>query len=147
MGTDLHGADMRNSICIDVDMFTAKSLTSTFWYGARLESTIIRHDLLGVRLADELAANGQFARRDRGRPTFQQAREAYLGLKSCFVEAGRYEDASWAYVQERRMQRIAFFPTTVGHVIVGRETGQFARRLHGYPRLLRRLASTLICGT
>jgi len=31
--------------------------------------------------------------------------EIYLALKNAFLDAGRYHDASWAYVKERQMER------------------------------------------
>jgi uncharacterized protein YjbI with pentapeptide repeats len=38
------------------------------------------------------------------------AAEVYLALKNVFLNAGRYDDASWAYFKERQMRRITLAP-------------------------------------
>ena len=43
---------------------------------------------------------------------YKEAEEIYLVLKNAFVNSGRYEDASWAYVKERQMERKSYFPLT-----------------------------------
>jgi hypothetical protein len=42
---------------------------------------------------------------DHENHSYDRAREAYLALKNNFKELGRYDDASWAYRKERRMER------------------------------------------
>jgi hypothetical protein len=43
---------------------------------------------------------------------YKEAEEIYLALKNAFLNSGRYEDASWAYVKERQMERKTYFPIT-----------------------------------
>ena len=43
---------------------------------------------------------------------YKEAMEIYLTLKKAFINAGRYDDASWAYVKERQMERKTYFPPT-----------------------------------
>lgn len=43
------------------------------------------------------------------------AREAYLLLKNNFNSIGRYQDAAWAYVKERQMEKMALL--SEGHVL------------------------------
>ena len=38
------------------------------------------------------------------------AKETYLALKNNFRTIGRYDDAAWAYIQERRMERMMHHP-------------------------------------
>ena len=83
-------------------------LYAAFWYGSYLDRTRMRRDSLGHAIGDELSAKG------RGVPPrpsidFHRAREAYLALKTNFESLGRYDDAAWAYVKERRMEKAALF--------------------------------------
>lgn len=41
---------------------------------------------------------------------YKAATEIYLSLKNAFMGAGRYEDASWAYIKEREMERHTYNP-------------------------------------
>jgi len=41
---------------------------------------------------------------------YKAAMEVYLALKNAFVAAGRYEDASWAYIKERQMEKKTYCP-------------------------------------
>jgi len=107
LGTaDLRFADLENATLSGAD------LNRVAWHQAHLHRTRLRHEQLGPAIGDELAARGQI---HYLRATFREAREAYLALKTNFDSIGRYDDASWAYVKERRMERAMYFPTTAGH--------------------------------
>ncbi|MBX3054969.1 MAG: pentapeptide repeat-containing protein [Anaerolineae bacterium] len=41
---------------------------------------------------------------------FQQAAEIYMNLKNAYLSHGRYREASWAYLKERRMRRATLAP-------------------------------------
>jgi hypothetical protein len=41
---------------------------------------------------------------------YYHAREIYLALKSSFLNSGRYDDASWAYIKERQMEKETCHP-------------------------------------
>ena len=87
-------------------------LYGVLWYSARLDRTRLHRQQLGRMTGDQLTARGQI----RHFPaTFHDAREAYLSLKTNFDSIGRYEDASWAFVKERQMEKAMYFPTTAGH--------------------------------
>ncbi|MDP2727986.1 MAG: pentapeptide repeat-containing protein, partial [Dehalococcoidia bacterium] len=97
-GADLQRANLEWAKLERVDLTVAGGLTGIRWYGAVLDKTRMRREQLGEKIGDELAAK-------QGKGTYNQAREAYLALKTNFNELGRYDDASWAYRKERRMER------------------------------------------
>ena len=104
-------ADLRG-----VDLFHAH-LEGSYWLGARLDRTRLRAECLGT-IGEELAAKGKVPYRIQGRllhPTFHDAKESYLALKSNFATIGRYADAQWAYLKERQMDKASCFPTAPGH--------------------------------
>lgn len=101
--TNLKQADLGVSRLEKVDLSEVQNLTGVRWYGAFLEKTRLRREQLGEKIGDELTA-------ERGEGTYDFAREAYLALKTNFNELGRYDDASWAYRRERRMERAMSWP-------------------------------------
>lgn len=97
-GANLWGVEFQR-----VDMYGVVSLDAAHWYGAFLDHTRMRRESLGKAIGDELEAH----RRKRPRE-YHEAKEGYLLLKNNFNQIGRYEDASWAYVKEQQMEKMAF---------------------------------------
>ncbi len=65
--------------------------------GAQLKNTEIRRKNIEKRVIEELDKN------------FYLAKETYLLLKNNFHSLGRYDDESWAFMQEKEMERRSFF--------------------------------------
>jgi hypothetical protein len=84
----LAGADLSRVYLVDV-----QSMKGIYLYRALLDHTQLTKDQLGGGIHSELRQN------------WFQAREAYLALKNNFEQIGRYDDASWAYRKERRMEK------------------------------------------
>lgn len=98
---NLQGAVLRRANLHEVDLEMAESLEGAYFYGARLHLTRLR--------AEQIKEMGEEWDRD-----YEDARRAYLGLKINFKEIGYYDDARWAYLKERRMERKTYFPTKEG---------------------------------
>jgi len=92
-GANLQGADLAYSHLEGVDFFGAASLEGAYFYNAFLDGARMRREQLGGAIGEEI----------EGR--YDEAKEAYLGLKNNFAEIGRYDDALWAYRKERQMER------------------------------------------
>ena len=113
--TGFRGADFLGAHLGGVDLYDAQ-LEGALWRGALLDRTRMRRERLGKASGEELVAKGQQAMSSpRPPPTFHEARETYLDLKTNFDSIGRYDDASWAYVKEQQMEKAMYFPTTAGH--------------------------------
>jgi len=87
-----------------VDMYDVGSLDGAHWYGALLDHTRIKRESLGEPIGDETQAH-----QERKAGAYHCASEAYLLLKNNFNQIGRYEDASWAYVKEQQMEKMAHY--------------------------------------
>ncbi|HID64736.1 MAG TPA: hypothetical protein EYP49_18615, partial [Anaerolineae bacterium] len=83
-GTNLSGVNLRNT-----------QIEGIYLYGATLDRTNLTKEQLGDKIGEEWAGE------------YEKAKDVYLVLKSNFKTLGRYEDAGWAYVKERRMERYA----------------------------------------
>jgi len=92
---NLQGVKLTYSHLEKVDFFAAKSLEGAYFYNAFLDDTRLRREQLGEEIGEEKEKR------------YGEAKEAYLALKNNFAEIGRYEDASWAYRKERRMEKRA----------------------------------------
>jgi hypothetical protein len=113
--TGFRGADFLGAHLRGVDLYDAQ-LEGALWRGALLDRTRMRRERLGKATGEELVAKGQQAMSSlRPPPTFHEARETYLDLKTNFDSIGRYGDASWAYMKEQQMEKAMHFPTTAGH--------------------------------
>ena len=97
-GTDLEGADLTAADLRGLNLAGINNLAGIWVFRSRLEKTNLTKEQLGGSIGEE-----------RGRRYFS-AKEAYLGLKSNFDSIGRYDDASWAYVKERRMEKMTHHP-------------------------------------
>lgn len=90
---DLEGAKLRFADLSRVDLRDTMSIKGMYPHRAKLDHNQITRDQLGAALGDEL---------DR---EWAEAKEAYVALKNNFKQIGRYDDASWAYRKERRMEK------------------------------------------
>jgi len=79
-----------------VDMYDVKSLDGAYFYGAFLDQTRMRKEQLGEDIGEDIARE------------YYKAKEAYLLLKNNFNQIGRYDDASWAYIRERQMEKMTY---------------------------------------
>ena len=113
----LAGAHLENAILYAVRLYGA------FCCASYLNRTEIHRESLGHAIGEELAAKGQASFPTFTRPTFHNAREAYLILKANFDSIGRYDDASWAYVKEQQMEKAMCFPTTASHAWIRERMG------------------------
>jgi uncharacterized protein YjbI with pentapeptide repeats len=100
----LCGARLCQAQLQDVDFYFANSLDGVHWYGAFLDRTRMTRHQLGEAIGDE-----QKAKILNTGDAYQEAMEAYLILKNNFNSIGRYEDASWAYVKEQQMEKMAHY--------------------------------------
>ena len=96
-------ADLRWAHLENTDVGDA-SLYGAFWYGCYLDRTRIHRESLGQAIGDERLAHEQ-----KTPAAYREASEAYLVLKNNFNSIGRYEDASWAYVKEQQMEKMAYY--------------------------------------
>ena len=108
----LQGANLRGALLENADLSLAHlqnadlrrtRLEGVMWYSALLDRTHLRREQLGPAIGDEIRAH-----RDNAPEHYHRAKEAYLLLKNNFNQIGRYEDASWAYVKEQQMEKIAY---------------------------------------
>ena len=111
-GADLLGADLQGANLYDanlqgaglsrahiekVDFSVAADLEGAHFYNAFMDDTRMKREQLGGAIGEELEG------------TYSEAKEAYLALKNNFAEIGRYDDATWAYLKERRMEKLKAF--------------------------------------
>lgn len=75
------------------DLRDAASIQGLYLHRALLDYTRLTRDQLGDAIGEEMGRE------------WRAAREAYLILKNNFEQIGRYDDASWAYRKERRMEK------------------------------------------
>jgi uncharacterized protein YjbI with pentapeptide repeats len=103
-GALLDGADLTSAQLQGTDMYNIAGMNGARWYGAVLNHTRMRRESLGKVTGDDIEAHG-----NRTAEAYSQATEAYLLLKNNFNQIGRYEDASWAYVKEQQMEKMAHY--------------------------------------
>lgn len=106
-GARLDGAHLERAQLQGLDMYRIASLDGAHWYGALLDHTRIRRESLGPCIGEEKWAHNEETEW-RGLE-YHYAKEAYLLLKSNLEQTGRYEDASWAYVKEQQMEKMAYY--------------------------------------
>jgi uncharacterized protein YjbI with pentapeptide repeats len=112
----LPGADLRGAQLQGLDMYDVHTLDGARWYGAELDHARIKRESLGKAVGDEKIAHGAQERKrwhwddaEDKVGSYHRAKEAYLLLKNNFNQIGRYEDASWAYVKEQQMEKMAYY--------------------------------------
>jgi uncharacterized protein YjbI with pentapeptide repeats len=100
--TRLCDADLR-----DADL-TGATLDHVYLAGVTLANTRLRRSQLSAGVGEELDGD------------YGSAVSAYAALKSNFRNLGLFEEASWAYMQERRMETKALAPWRRDKSIVSR---------------------------
>jgi hypothetical protein len=112
-GARLQGAVLIAARLQRVDMSIVESPVGVHWAHAFLEYTRIDRRHLGQSIGDEDEArrHGSVKLDDKllKARAYRDASEAYLLLKNNFNQIGRYEDASWAYVKEQQMEKMAYY--------------------------------------
>lgn len=106
----LQGTDLSHAQLQGVNMYGIDTLDGASWYAALLDHTRIRRESLGKAIGDEIEADGE-----KTAAAYHSAKETYLLLKNNFNQIGRYEDASWAYVKEQQMEKMAFYWESRSH--------------------------------
>ncbi len=94
----LRKAKLQGAHLEGVDMYDVQSLEGAYFYGAFLEQTRMTKEQLGGSSGEDVDKE------------YYQAKEAYLLPKNNFNQIGRYDDASWAYVKERQMEKMTYHP-------------------------------------
>jgi uncharacterized protein YjbI with pentapeptide repeats len=95
---NLRGAVLWGAHLEKVDLSVAESLAGAYFYQAWLDQSRVTKEQLGGRIGEEIDNE------------YYEAKEAYVLLKNNFNQIGRYDDASWAYRKERRMERMTHRP-------------------------------------
>jgi uncharacterized protein YjbI with pentapeptide repeats len=104
LGAHLENADLGRAHLEKANLQDADLEKGAFWYGCHLERTRVRRESLGQAVGEEMAAH-----KEKTADAYHRAKEAYLLLKNNFNQIGRYEDASWAYVKEQQMEKMAYY--------------------------------------
>jgi hypothetical protein len=98
-GANLQGAILVRADLRQVNLLECGNLEGVHLHRAALDHTQLSQEQIGQTVGEE---------RDR---EYDKARETYRALKVNFIEIGRYKDAAWAYVRERKMERAALWPS------------------------------------
>lgn len=123
MGAKLNGAQLGGAVLTRTSLLEAQlqdidlrrtTLERAYLHEARFGRTKVSRQNLGYSVAEELEARGRLKPKGVGFATFADAKDVYLDLKANFNSIGYYDEASWAYLKERRMEKSMYFPTTVG---------------------------------
>lgn len=106
-GTNLSQANLSGARLVEVDMKNA-NLVGANLYGTWFSGTYLTRQQIGERIIQELPT---WSDPDALTPgNHAQAASIYRALKSNFLSIGSYQDASWAYVNERRNRRKSHWP-------------------------------------
>jgi Pentapeptide repeats (8 copies) len=116
-GADLTRADLSAANLSRSD-FRRATLAETNFKGTDLRDCDLRDaELTGVHLSDAILGNTRISRNQiEGQIAEERAKDyaaaitAYAAVKVNFRGLGRFADASWAYIQERRMETNASAP-------------------------------------
>ena len=96
--TNLERAVLQFANLTRADLTGAENCEGIHLFEAILARTDLKAHQLGSALGEELEGK------------YDQAMETYLALKRNFAEIGRYQDESWAYVKERKMEKATKAP-------------------------------------
>jgi uncharacterized protein YjbI with pentapeptide repeats len=111
-GADLSGATLSRASFRHAKLrdtrFTGADLRDADFTGATLERVRLAEAMLGSTRIKRTQITGQIAE-ERERD-YAGATSAYAALKVNFRGLGHFEDASWAYMQERRMETKSLAP-------------------------------------
>jgi uncharacterized protein YjbI with pentapeptide repeats len=121
-GADLRGANLYRSKLIGTDLWEARLEGADLYLAFFDDHTHLSRQSLGEQLLQEdLKLYRLFIERNvvptsrheletHLQDRYFKASEIYLRLKSAFLGAGRYEDASWSYFKQRQTTRRASAP-------------------------------------
>jgi len=129
--SNLMDASFRDALLIDANLdgaYLFRTVLSSTWLSRKdLGSTFIFEQNKLIKFAIHL--DEQFSKIEvRRSMTIEQwfrkiaphpllmAQETYLSLKNNFSQIGRYDDASWAYVQERKCEKKTHWPPSVSRM-------------------------------
>jgi len=120
--SNLQQAKLQKAHLERVDMYDVETLAGAYFHGAFLEHTRLQKEHLGRGVGEEADKE------------YYEAKEAYLLLKNNFNQIGRYDDASWAYVKERQMEKMTHWPLSYARKWYGeselpKEYGTWSRRV------------------
>jgi len=97
-GANLQKACLSEAHLENTNLSPATTLAGADFYEAWLDHTRMTKEQLGGRIREEIDQK------------YSWAKETYLLLKNNFNQIGRYDDASWAYVKERQMEKMTYHP-------------------------------------
>ena len=97
---NLERADLRGAYLPRVDFPDAESIKGVRICRAHLDHTQLTRKQPGGAIGQEVVAM-----RETRAQVWLAAKETYLALKNDFEQSGPYDDASWAYRKERRMEK------------------------------------------
>ena len=103
---NLQEADLRSAKLQGVNLLQCKSIAHIYIGNAWLDQTRLRYEQLGGAIGEELdAKNEQLIAQERAEK-YADAKYAYLALKQNFDSLGDYNASSWAYIKERKMEKL-----------------------------------------
>lgn len=105
IGAHLEGASLANA-----------ALRGAYFYRTYLDRTRFSKGDLARKsgMTDEEALHAKPLIGEESESRWFAAKGAYLVIKNNFRSLGQYDDATWAYVKERQMERKSFFPSEAG---------------------------------
>lgn len=106
--SQLLGADFFEANLELADLYRAKNLKDAIFYKSNFDCQILqetRQNFLEYLNIHMFRDTEQVLEQ-----RFRRANEIYLQLKNAFTQQGRYQDARWAYLKERRTYRSAINP-------------------------------------
>jgi len=150
--SDLYGTDLRDTYLVGAQLQEANLCE------AQLKGALLSAESIGASIIQETEMQyeeyfkrpyiePETRRRYRGqhiRRRFLEAKEIYRTLKNAFIESGRYDDASWAYIKERQMEKKTHWPPSRARFCYSNELedmpigglGRWRRLLNFYVRHL-----------
>jgi hypothetical protein len=112
-GANLSGTHLFDAKLAETDL-RRTNLQRAYLNGARFGKTRFIGHNLGNSVGEELAARGRLRSQFERFITYADARDVYLDPKANLSSIGYYDEASWACMKERRMEKPMYVPTTIG---------------------------------
>jgi uncharacterized protein YjbI with pentapeptide repeats len=109
--SQLAGADFFETNLELADLYKAKNIKDALLDKSNFGNKILQET--NARLEEYLAVHNLGNNEQVIAQRFRHASEIYLDLKNAFTQQGRYQDARWAYLKERRTLRSAINPLRV----------------------------------
>ncbi len=105
-GANLQRAQLLDAHLEGVDL-RLTDLRGAMLHGVRLEKTKLRPANVRWQVGEELVASGR--QQMHYSVGYFEAADVYQDLKANFAAIGYYDAASWAYVKEKQMEKMAYF--------------------------------------